>query len=45
MMIRIGVTYPPENLRGMRRFTRKLKLNYPVVLGTEETKRLLDELQ
>jgi len=34
----IGVTYPPERRARVRRFTRKLKVNYPVVLGTHETK-------
>jgi thiol-disulfide isomerase/thioredoxin len=39
----IGITYPPEALREVRRFVRKLKVNYPVVLGTKETKALFDE--
>lgn len=34
----IGVTYPPERRARVRRFTRRLKVNYPVVLGTRETK-------
>ncbi len=34
----IGITYPPENRASVRRFTRRLKLNYPVALGTVETK-------
>ena len=34
----IGVTYQPEPLAHVRRFTRKLKVNYPIVLGTSETK-------
>lgn len=34
----IGVTYPPEQRARVRRFTRGLKVNYPVVLGTRETK-------
>jgi thiol-disulfide isomerase/thioredoxin len=34
----IGVTYPPERRARVRRFTRGLKVNYPVVLGTRETK-------
>jgi thiol-disulfide isomerase/thioredoxin len=34
----IGVTYPPERRARVRRFTRRLKLNYPVVFGTRETK-------
>ncbi|MFN2579461.1 MAG: TlpA disulfide reductase family protein, partial [Pyrinomonadaceae bacterium] len=39
----IGVTYPPQTVREVRRFTRRLKINYPVALGTKETKRLFDE--
>jgi len=34
----IGVTYQPEPLAHVRSFTRKLKVNYPVALGTPETK-------
>ena len=34
----IGVTYPPEQLARVRRLTRKLKVNYPIALGTRETK-------
>jgi thiol-disulfide isomerase/thioredoxin len=34
----IGVTYPPEQRARVRRFTRRLKVNYPIVLGTRETK-------
>ena len=33
----IGVTYPPERRARVRRFTRRLKVNYPVVLGMRET--------
>jgi thiol-disulfide isomerase/thioredoxin len=36
----IGITYPPENRASVLRFTRRLKLNYPVALGTVETKAL-----
>ncbi len=36
----IGVTYPPETVGEVRRFTRRLKVNYPVALGTKETKAL-----
>jgi peroxiredoxin len=39
----IGITYPPETLGEVRRFVRKLKVNYPVALGTKETKALFDE--
>lgn len=36
----IGVTYPPEKIAEVRRFVRKLKVNYPVALGAKETKAL-----
>jgi thiol-disulfide isomerase/thioredoxin len=39
----IGITYPPGTVREVRRFTRKLRINYPVALGTKETKGLFDE--
>jgi peroxiredoxin len=39
----IGVTYPPESVRGVRRFTARLKVNYPIALGTKKTKNLFDE--
>lgn len=34
----IGITYQPEPQAHVRRFTRRLKVNYPIVLGTHETK-------
>lgn len=34
----IGVTYPPQKLAEVRRFARSAKMNYPVALGTKETK-------
>lgn len=34
----IGITYPPEERERVRKFTRGLKVNYPVALGTRETK-------
>jgi thiol-disulfide isomerase/thioredoxin len=39
----IGITYPPQTLSEVRRFVRQLKVNYPVALGTKETKALFDE--
>jgi thiol-disulfide isomerase/thioredoxin len=39
----IGITYPPETVGEVRRFVRKLKVNYPVAMGTKETKALFDE--
>lgn len=34
----IGVTYPPEQRSRVRRFIRRLKVNYPIVIGTRETR-------
>jgi peroxiredoxin len=34
----IGVTYPPEDGSEVRRFMQETKMNYPVVIGTKETK-------
>ena len=34
----IGITYPPETEPGVRRFARRLKVNYPIVLGTRQIK-------
>jgi thiol-disulfide isomerase/thioredoxin len=39
----IGVTYPPQTVREVRRFIRSLRVNYPVALGTKETKALFDQ--
>ncbi|PYS48606.1 MAG: hypothetical protein DMF68_12600 [Acidobacteria bacterium] len=39
----IGVTYPPETINEVRRFIRKLRVNYPIALGTKETKALFDQ--
>lgn len=39
----IGVTYPPQKLATVRRFVRRAKVNYPVALGTKETKLLFTE--
>jgi thiol-disulfide isomerase/thioredoxin len=36
----IGVTYPPQKLATVRRFIRTAKVNYPVALGTKETKSI-----
>jgi thiol-disulfide isomerase/thioredoxin len=36
----IGVTYPPQKLAEVRRFARRVKVNYPVALGSKETKLL-----
>ena len=34
----IGITYPPERVSDVRRFVKKLRVNYPVALGTKATK-------
>jgi len=39
----IGVTYPPQTLAEVRRFVSRAKMNYPVALGTKETKSLFTE--
>ena len=36
----IGVTYPPERRARVRAFTRSMKVNYPVALGTRADKAL-----
>lgn len=36
----IGVTYPPQKLAEVRRFIRRTKVNYPIAVGTKETKLL-----
>jgi peroxiredoxin len=39
----IGITYPPETIGGVRRFARKIGVNYPIALGTKEVKALFDK--
>jgi thiol-disulfide isomerase/thioredoxin len=34
----IGITYPPEQKARVRKFARSLKVNYPIILGTRQTK-------
>ncbi len=36
----IGITYPPQKLSEVRGFTRRLRVNYRVALGTKEMKAL-----
>jgi len=38
----VGVTYPDDDAASVRRMTRQLKLNYPILFGTSE---LLDAYQ
>lgn len=35
----VGITYPPEQITEVRQFARKLKINYPVSIGSKETKQ------
>lgn len=39
----VGVTYPPTNLTAVRRFVRRFKINYSVLLGARGTKALFIE--
>jgi thiol-disulfide isomerase/thioredoxin len=39
----IGITYPPEELAEVRKFTKSMKVNYPVVMGDEATKAKFDD--
>lgn len=39
----VGVTYPPETPGAVRRFARRLGVNYPLAFGTKETKALFDK--
>ena len=39
----IGVTYPPTNRAAVRRFLRRHRVGYPVLLGTRSSKALFDE--
>ena len=41
----VGITYPPEEIAEVRQFVRKLGVNYPIALGTSETKSLFDETE
>lgn len=34
----IGITYEPESKTRVRRFARRLKVNYPIILGTRKLK-------
>jgi thiol-disulfide isomerase/thioredoxin len=39
----IGITYPPEDLAEVRKFTKSIKTNYPIVIGDEKTRALFDK--
>ncbi len=36
----VGITYPPETISQVRAFVRRYKLNYPVLIGSRETKQV-----
>ncbi len=36
----IGITYPPQKVSEVRQFATAMRINYPVALGTKETKLL-----
>ncbi len=38
----IGITYPPEEPAEVRKFTKSIKINYPIVIGDEKTKAQFD---
>lgn len=39
----VGVTYPPQTRAEVREFARNMRVNYPVALGTRETKALFSQ--
>jgi len=39
----IGITYPPQTLKQVRRFVREVGVNYPIALGKKPTKALFDK--
>lgn len=41
----IGITYPPAEISEIRQFARNLRVNYPIALGTKETKALFDQTE
>ncbi len=38
----MGITQPPLKRSEVRRFTRRIKINYPILLGTNEISTLFD---
>lgn len=38
----LGITYPPTEMRDVRRFIRSIGVNYPILLGAVETKAMFD---
>lgn len=41
----VGVTYPPNNLKQIRKFVQRIRVNYPIVIGTTEAKSQFMRLQ
>ena len=39
----IGITYPPEELAEVRKLTKNIKVNYPIVIGERQTKARFDK--
>jgi len=39
----VGVTYPPHELPEVRKFTRDIKVNYPIVLGEKRNQDLFEK--
>jgi len=38
----VGITYPPNNRAKIRAFVRKMKMKYPVLIGSKKTRALFD---
>ena len=41
----VGITYPPTRLQEVKQFTRRIGVNYPILLGTKETKARFDSAE
>jgi len=41
----VGITYPPTNAAAVRRFVRRMKVNYPILYGSESTKKLFEQTE
>ena len=39
----VGVTYPPQTRAEVRKFAKSMRVNYPVALGTRESKALFSQ--
>ena len=39
----IGITYPPQELAEVRKYAARIKVNYPVVIGSQDTRSQFDE--